>query len=460
MGWRYGMRRRHQIRKGGFGRLVRVPVGAVGLSAFVRVATFPITALATFLAASLTIGYAGVEGYAAIIVISTLAQLVPYADLGIGAGLINAISTASSEDPARLSATASAVRMLCLSAVILLVLGVAGMTLFSWSDFLNLEASGLPHLDLVTFLVVAVIAVMVPLGIGQRILVALAMNPSAVAITAIAPVFSLICTGLIVASNLPAVILVFPPAIGALLVAIVSMWLAARKLGFGWRMACDTRINRYPGLLSQGMWYLALSIASALSFQWGRVILATRGTLAEVASYSIAMQLYAPLWSFFIAAGTALWPVFAKNRALKLGQLPILRRMLVGFGLMSVVAAAGLLFAGPWLAGVISRGSIVSGPLLFASCGALIVAQSAQLVLGVSLTAPRDLRFQALWGIPMAAAIVGATWLLVPILGEISPFVASASGVLIFQVTPNIFRVLANERLRVAESFSRDLAFR
>jgi O-antigen/teichoic acid export membrane protein len=194
------------------------------------------------------------------------------------------------------------------------------------------------------------------------------------------------------------------------------------------------------------MWYLTLSIASALAFQWGRIVLVSRGSLDQVATYSIAMQFYAPLWSFFIVAGTSLWPVFARGRALNESQSSILARMITYFVIAASGCVVGLVLFGPWLASLISHNAVRTNFLIFFSCGLLLVVQSVQLVLGVSLTSPRDLRFQALWAIPMAVAVTVTTWLTVPLLGGPAPFIAASSGVLLFQILPNIFRAASNER--------------
>lgn len=421
-------------------------VGTVGLSALVRVGTFPITAIATFLTTSLIIGHAGAAGYAAIAVIITLSQLVPYADLGIGAGVINAISMSEADDPIRIKAIASATRVLLTSMVIVASVGILGMTVFSWSKVLSLENAGLANVDAVTVLVIVIFAVTLPMGIGQRVLLALMMNPVAIVINALGPVLSLLGTAGVAISGLPPELLVFPPVVGGLISAFVSVSIAAKRIHFRWLMVFQRRKFHLPGLLSQGLWYLMISVVSAFAFQWGRVILASRGSLDEVATYSIAMQFYAPLWSFFIAAGTSLWPIFARNRSKNESNSVLLIRMVLYFSGAGLFCLLGLVVLGPWLAGVISHSLVEAGVMIFMGCGALIIVQSVQLVLGVSLTAPRDLRFQALWGVPMAVAVIGSTWLFSPTLGATTPFLAAAVGVLVFQVFPNIFRVRANSR--------------
>jgi O-antigen/teichoic acid export membrane protein len=332
-------------------------------------------------------------------------------------------------------------------------LGLLGIYVFSWTDVLSLEDAGLRHMDLLTGLVVVLFALTIPLGMGQRILLALLMSPLAIAISAVLPLLSLFGTLLVVGLSLPVELLVFPPVVAGLLAGLIALCVAFKRIGFQWSAVVRRRQFHLSGLLSQGLWYLVISIVSAFAFQWGRVVIGARGSLPEVASYSIAMQFYAPLWSFFIAAGTSLWPIFARQRSQGVSYVTLLTRMVTYFLIASTVCFIGLVSFGPWLAGVLSHGLVDSSPWLFAACGAMIVVQSVQLVLGVSLTALRDLRFQALWGLPMAVSVIGAIWLLVPVLGAATPFIAAAGGVLLFQVIPSLIRVRMNDKtLRLIQS--------
>ncbi|WP_281533924.1 lipopolysaccharide biosynthesis protein [Cryobacterium breve] len=337
-------------------------------------------------------------------------------------------------------------RVLIVSMFVVSAIGALGATVFSWSDVLNLGNSGLANVDAVTGLVVIAFAVTIPLGVGQRVLLALLLNPVAIVVTALGPILSLAGTALIVWRGLPPELMVFPPVVGGLISAAVSVSIAMKRIGFRWITVFQYRQYHLPGLLSQGMWYLMISIVSAFAFQWGRVVLASRATLGDVATYSLAMQFYAPLWSFFIAAGTSLWPIFARSRSRNESSSKLLARMVSYFVGAAVLCLVGLVALGPWLASWISHSIVEAGALIFLGCGVLIIVQAVQLVLGVSLTSPRDLRFQALWGLPMAAVVVGATWVFAPIWGAITPFVSAAAGVLVFQVIPNIVRVRANSR--------------
>lgn len=421
-------------------------LNSIGVSALVRIGTFPITAFATFATTSMMIGYSGALAYAALTVVMTLSQFAPYADLGIGAGVINSISTSRPGDPVRIKAAASAVRILIVSAGVVFVIGAVGAAVFSWTNVLNLQTSGIPDVNQATFLIITIFALAVPLGVGNRILVALSLNPLAIAIGTIVPVTGLIGTALIVHYELPIVFLAFPAALGGLLSSLIAVTIAFRKLEFPITAIFRRKETRLPGLISQGIWFLLLGACLAVAFQWGRVVLAGRGTLSDVASYSLANQFYSPLWSFFLAAGLSLWPILAGYRASNASQSSLLIRMSFYFVGAALISLAGLVVLGPWVASLISHNLVRVEDGVFVACGILICVQALQLVLGMSLTSGADLRFQALWSIPMALSVAGAMWLFAPFLGAMTPFLAAAAGVAIFQVVPNLLRISRNER--------------
>ncbi|MDL5352327.1 hypothetical protein [Microbacterium sp. zg-YB36] len=404
-------------------------------------ATFPFTAIAAFASAALIIGYAGPTSYAAMSVVITLSQLVPYADLGVGAGVINAVSTARPGDDSGRRAAASAVRLLLLSGAAIVIIGVAVAALVGWPSVLSLDDQNLAGLPEAILGVILLIGVTVPLGIGQRILTGLFLNPTAIAISAVGPMLGLIGTASIVGAGLPPVFLVFPPVLGSAAAALIASMLAFRRISF--RAADVFRVKSFgsPGLLRIGLWYLLLSIASASAFQSGRLVLAHTSSLEILAQFAITMQVYSPVWSFFAAGGTALWPIFSRRRMQNRASSPLFFRMTVIFASAGVLCAACLVALGPWVAAVLSQGTIDTGRLVFLACGILIVAQSFQLVQGVFLTSQRGIRHQALWSLPLAVTVIPLALVWSVPAGAAAPFIAAATGVTLFQIVPNFIRI-------------------
>lgn len=426
----------------------------VALSSLIRIITFPITAVATLISTYLTIGYAGATTFAAIAIIATIQQLVPYTDLGIGSGVINAVST-SKDDSNTLNAIASALRVLIVSAIIVLIGGTLLTSTISWKEVLHLGDSNIGNIQIAFLGMIAVIAISIPLGVGQRVLTGLLRNPLAVGIGAIAPIVGLVITFAIVFFKMPVTLLVFPATLGSLCSAAVATIVALRQVSFKVRYIIDFKKFRFPGLVRNGLWYMLIMIMSAFTLQYGRIILAARSDLSEVASFSLSIQMYAPLWSVFITAGTALWPIFARRRADKVDNQ--LRSVLITIGyfvLAGVVCLIGLASLGPWAASILSKGLIHASPWLLASAGVLIVVQGAQLVLGVYLTSPTDFRFQALCGVVVAGSTVFGSWYLAPAMGASAPFFCAAISILLFNFIPCLIRLIYSFKYKNHNSLS------
>lgn len=412
---------------------------AAGLSAVTRAATFPLTAASALLTASLTIQYAGAHSYAAIATLVTLSQLLPFADLGVGAGVVNAVSSGNRSEARR--AVAAAIRILVASAMAMAVIALAIGWIIGWDKILGVSDAPLAHSGAAAMGVILIIAVSLPFGVGQRVLIGAMRNPTAIALSALAPIATLAGTVAVIAFDLTPTLLVFPPVIGSLIVALISSLVASRIIGSSMLDAFRPRRYRYPGLLRIGGWYLLLTLSSAVAFQSGRIILAHAADLNAVAEFSLAMQFYVPIWSFFVAGGTALWPVFARMRSSNTDSRKLLLRMASFFLCAALLCGVGLIAVGPWFAHLLAHGDVQPNWGVFAGTAALIMVQSVQLVQGVSLTNRAGIRFQALFALPMIAAVPALTWIGAAWLGASSPFVAAAVGVALFQVLPNSLRL-------------------
>ena len=411
------------------------PLRAAGISAAARAATFPVTAVCTLVTASLTIRYAGAPAYAAIATLVTLSQLIPFADLGVGAGVVNAVSSGEPEEARR--AVAVAIRVLLCSTLALIMVALIVDSTIGWADVLGISDAPIAHADVAALAVICVIALSLPFGVGQRVLIGSMRNPTAIAVSVLAPLTTLAGTAAIVWLRVSPTFLVFPAVVGSLFVAIISSVIAAKLTRASFLDVFRFKLIRYPGLLRIGVWYVLLTAASAASFQSGRIVLAHASGLREVAEFSLVMQFYLPLWSFFVAGGTALWPVFGRMRTSNADPNVLVLRMSAFFAIAATVCGLGLVILGPLVSDVLSKGDVAPPWITFTAAASLILVQSVQLVQGVSLTDRSGIRFQALCAMPMMIFVPVMTWLAAHFLGSAAPFVAAALGVLLFQILPN-----------------------
>jgi O-antigen/teichoic acid export membrane protein len=180
-------------------------------------------------------------------------------------------------------------------------------------------------------------------------------------------------------------------------------------------------------------------VAVPLAMQTDRLVLSHRAGSAELVEYSLAAQMFIPIWAVVSAGGIALWPVFARARAEGTPGSPL--PMAGAFGAGAAVLALGVGVASPLLAQVASGGAISLGLPVVISFAVLMVLQAVKYPLGMYLTDAAGLRYQALMIVIMLPVNVGLSWYLTGPLGAAGPVVGSVVGVAVFEVLANLLMV-------------------
>lgn len=408
-----------------------------------RAITLPVTAASSLLSSMIIIATAGVSGYAAISVISTLFLLIQFSDLGLGSSVINEVASSSASEHSKLSVIASSFRILCIVSLALMLIAVGGVSVFSWSGVLGIQSSSLDDLDSATLLAISIFAISVPLGLSQRILVGLGRNHLAIYLSLFTSVTSVLVVYLVSKSELPAAYMSVSQSSGVLITNLISTFVVLKFIPFRFRMIVDRKRFRGHGILGTGLWMLLLSIMLAFSFQAGRIILSHRSSELEVGDYSLAMQFYMPVVSIVSASGFALWPIFAKNRTFGVDARRSFLRILAAFSAGGfVLATVFALLANP-VGLLISGGRISLGLDVIVLCAILIILQSIQIVPGMLLTQSAGLRFQSLCGVVAAMISVSMSYVLSPSMGAAAPVLAACCAVAVAQVGPSLYKALS-----------------
>lgn len=406
-------------------------------AAAARAITLPITAISTLVATAMIIGYGGSVAYAAIAVAATIPQLLPYADLGVGAGVVNA--TTESAEASR-HAVAASLRVVLISAFVVAFVGGSGATFFSWASILNLQASGVSHLDLAMSLAIILFAVAMPLSLGQRILTGLGRNATGIYIASSAPVVALALTVGIVAIQAPVWLLALPGTVGLIISNAVAVGVSAKLIQLRPR-DLFSRATPVRFVLSQGIAFTICTLFLTFLLPMGRVVLAAGASPVALAEYSLVLQLYLPAASVVTAAGVALWPHFARHRIS--GSLTWAAVLRMFFTFVSCAFGAGVMFValGPVISNVISQGRILPSLEVYIFAAVLLIVQAAQSVFGMVLTTPSGLWFQAMFAIPMGLCAIAVTIISQHWVGAAAPFLSAASSMAVFAVLPAAIRV-------------------
>lgn len=429
--------------------------GKVSSAAAVKIIVMGLTGVLGIFTNRVIISSFGVDAYGQYGLLSTLPTLLPFADLGMAAVVINAASETTDprrdEDLRRTITTA--LRILLGSAAV--IIGVATLlTLFgAWRTVLG--AGGLlPGADLVPLWCFAILAIGLPLSVGQRLLIGLGRTTTQIAASGI--------TGPIMFLGVLA-FATFAPAKGnylallsygaSALVSLVCLLLAARLISpqVGEAIRQVPFRARYPGVraLHLAIPMLVQMMALPIAMQTDRLLLShlTRGN--ELAQYNLASQLFNIVLQTIAAAGVTLWPVFAKARATRTVVSPM--RPTVAFLALGATGAIAMAALSPFLVAFVTNGQFTLDPLLVGAFVIFIALQAAKYPAGMYMTDARGLRFQVRPILIMVPVNVALSWWLTTVVGAAGPVLGSAIGVLVFQVIPNLVYVQRDLGRRAAE---------
>lgn len=431
----------------------------VGSSAVAKAAVMGFSGLVSILTTRMILAHFGTDAYAQYGLLVSLRNLLPFADLGVGAAVITAIASSRNpaEDDTVRRTLLSAFRIVLLSSMVICA-GAVALTAFGlWKPLLGNAMTS--EANLPAMVVLMVFAIGVPLALGQRILVGLGRTTRQIANQFVVSPTMLLLVSLSVAIAAPvgSWLAVFAYSANALSGAL-CLWQGSRALRpqVGRVMRQLFRPHKFPGLPIMDVAWPVFFQMTFLSVALGtdRLILSHLAPRSELVEYILGAQLFGILLQTVAAAGVALWPVFARNRATATVQSP--------WQMCSVFIAGGLLMAGafsvvsPWVVEFASAGKIELPVGLLLAFSAHVAVDAAKYPLGMYMTDKRGLRFQVGPIIAMVPLKIGLSLYLIPLIGAAGTVWATAVSIGLCQVLVNVWwirRDLARRRA-AAENFS------
>lgn len=437
----------------------RSPWGVVGRNAVSKILVMGVSGALAVVTTRLIIEHFGVAAYAQYGLLTSMASLVPFADLGMGAVIINAVAASRhpERDPTVRRTLVSAFRVLCVSAAVLIAVG-GTLTLLGWWPAVLGEGL-LPGGGGAALLCVVVFAATLPLGVGQRILTGLGRNHVQIGTQALAAPFVLGTVLVLVLTGARAggyaAVLAY---LANTVVAASALYLASRAVRpqIGVVLRAVPRPGAVPGVpvLDVAWPMLVQMLALPVAMQTDRLLLSHLSGSGELARYNLGSQLFGLITQTVSAAGLALWPVFARARSRSEIRSP--HALAVGFCLGGLALAGVLAALMPWVAPIVSGGRIALDGWLVAGFVAFVGAQAAKYPLGMYMTDLRGLRFQVLPILVMVPINLGLSWILVDPLGAAGPVIGSAVAVTLCQVLPNVWYVRRDLARRRSEALGAD----
>jgi O-antigen/teichoic acid export membrane protein len=362
----------------------------VALTTMASVIAKAIALLTGLISVPLTFRYLGAERYGIWMVLVSIIAAMGFADLGIGNGLMNAVSEAYGKDDRPLAkeyVTSAFALMLCI-AVILAVAGAVGYPFLPWPKLFNVRSEAVAAEGAKAFLVLyGSFVVNIPLGVITRAQAGLQKGYASQIVSALGNVLSLGAMLVVIWLHASLAWLVFASVFAGIAATLLNGWLLFQQhpwLAPSWHAYRRTSTIK---IFKLGLLFFVLQCAFAISYSSDNIVIAQVLGAAAVAAYAVPQKLFAFV-SMIVGMGiTPLWPAYGE--ALARGDVNWVRKAFLNslwltLG-VTIPSCTLLALTGPWILRV-TVGKSMNAPMpLLVTLAAWGVVNAVSSVMSVFL---------------------------------------------------------------------------
>ena len=310
--------------------------------------------LTSLVSVPLTYRYLGAERYGIWMVLISIIAAMSFADLGIGNGLMNAVSEAYGKDDRRLArehVTSALVLMLCIAAF-LTVVGAFGYPFLPWLRVFNVKSQAVAAEGARAFLVLyASFVINIPLGVITRAQAGLQKGYASQIVSACGSILSLGGMLLVILLHASLAWLVFASVFAGILATLFNGWILFREHPWLLPSRHAYRGSSANKILKLGLMFFVLQCAYTLAFTSDNIVIAQILGVTAVAVYAVPQKLFSFVSMVVSLAINPLWPAYGE--AIARGDVAWVRRVFFGslwLTLAVTVPVCTLLaLAGPWI---------------------------------------------------------------------------------------------------------------
>lgn len=401
-----------------------------------------VSLLTSLVSIPLTLNYLGLERFGMWLTISSIIAFFGFADLGMGAGLLNAVADAHGRDDraAAREYVSSAFYMLC---VLALVLGVVFFSLYpriDWHMVLNVSS---PQAVAESGTAVAVLAVCfllgIPLGVVNRTRMGYQQGFLNTLWQASGNLLGLaaILVSINLRAGLPQLVLAMAGT------PVLVTYLSGAYLFYKERpwLRPNRRAVQMPAvqqILRLGTLFFVLQIAGALGFQTDNLIIAHFLGAAQVSQYAVPMRLFSIIPMMLGLALTPLWPAYVEAIARHdVEWVQRTFRRFLGVSLaVSLMFVAILLGASSFILRIWVGDSIQPTWTLLLGLGGWALLNSISGSLAMLFNAANAIVFQIILALSMGITNLVLSIVLVQWIGLPGPVYGSIIAVLLCSIIP------------------------
>lgn len=386
-------------------RRIFLTAGAAALSKVVSVGT-------ALISIPLTLHYLGTERFGLWMTITSVIAMLGFADLGIGNGLMNAISEANGKDDIKAIRRyiSSAFVILSSIAVVILIIFSFAYPFIPWASFFNVKSSlAIQESGLAVAVFMLCFALNIPAGIVQRTQMGLQKGFVANLWQMIGSVLGLIAVLSVIHFELGLPSLVGAMAGAPVLVAwfngVLFFGKAQAEIRPNWTFVCREAMKK---IAHTGFLFLALQIAVSIAFASDNIVISRVLGAEAVTQYAIPDKLFSIIPMLLGIILMPLWPAYGE--AIARGDGPWIKKVFVrslkiSITISFVLALMLVVFADDILS--IWVGHQVSPPfLLLLGLGVWKIFEGWGIAVAAFLNGANIVRLQAILAILMALTAI------------------------------------------------------
>ena len=401
-----------------------------------------VLAAGTLIVVPFALDYLGAERYGVWLTISSFVGLVAFSDLGLGSGLLTAISRAEGQNDraATRSYVSSGFFMLCAAAFLLALVFAAVWLIVDWGGLLGLSSlSAAAEADVAIGVLAVMLVGSIPLRLTEKVQWAIQEGYIAGVWQSVGALIGIV--GILMTIWLGGDLRFFSFALlGGPAAAAVANWVITFRRRQRWmrprlKYASGRSIRE---LLRLGAMFLGLQVVVAVAFGVDNLVVARVLGPEQVPQLAVPFQMFAIVSALVALTVTPLWPAYGESIArgdiLWVGQT--LRRSLT---LSTVIAVAGsglLLIVGRWLLHLWVGPEIAPSTSLLWSLAFFVVVTAVGNAIAMFLNGAGFVAVQLAAGAVMAFVALGLKVVLAPLYGVSGVVWATVGSYLLFTIVP------------------------
>jgi O-antigen/teichoic acid export membrane protein len=393
----------------------------------------------------LTVNYLGAERFALWVTISSTLGLLVFADLGIGNGLLSAISHSDGAEDRETAISYVSTGFFVLLAVAVVTAGAfsALYPFVPWQRILNLSSPlAIREAGPAAAVLIFCFLAQLPLGVGQRVQHGYQAGFVNYSWDAAGNLLGFVGLLAVVHFRAGLVYLVLAVAGAPVLTGILNN---ATVFAFQrpWLRPRSDRISRRAAskILHLGFLFIVIQMSAAMGYQTDNLIIAQVLGAAKVTEYAIPVKLFAIAPSILSMLIAPLWPAYSE--ALARGDVQWVRNTLVRSMLMvlavSLPVNTVLVIMGPQILRLWIGPQVVPSALLLLGLGGWALLNSLSGALAVFLNGVGFIRIQAICSALMAVSNVTLSIYLTHHIGISGVIYGTIVSQIIFMLIPYSF---------------------